>query len=167
MYPYFLLRERECRGCFGSLGGGEEECMRGWLRYLCRRKMRYQTFLHHVEALREAGFALSLDPSGAIRFFAPTGEEHCPITAVCAMTTGKTYDLRQYQEAGRDLGMGSHTIQTIADSADSTCKTCEYYSARHHRTNTRSGIVKLLIILPHAWPNHPGDDPSRIARTTG
>ncbi len=128
MYPYFLPRERECRGCFGSLGGGEEECMRGWLRYLCRRKMRYQTFLHHVEALREAGFALSLDPSGAIRFFAPTGEEHCPITAVCAMTTGKTYDLRQYQEAGRDLGMGSHTIQTIADSADSTCKTCEYFS---------------------------------------
>jgi hypothetical protein len=31
--------------------------------------MPYQTFLHHVEALREAGFALSLDPQGAIRFF--------------------------------------------------------------------------------------------------
>jgi len=90
--------------------------------------MRYQTFLHHVEALREAGFALSLDPSGAIRFFAPSGEEHCPLTAVCMMATGKTYDLRQYQEAGRELGMGSRTIQTIADSADSTSRTYKYFS---------------------------------------
>jgi hypothetical protein len=91
--------------------------------------MRYQTFLHHVEALREAGFALSLDPSGAIRFFAPTGEEHCPLTAVCAMATGKTYDLRQYQEAGRALGMGSRTIQTIADSADSPYEASASFSA--------------------------------------
>src|SRR5438128_5981166 len=61
MYPYFLIRERERRsGCFGSLGGGEEERMGGWLRYLLRRKMRYQTFLHNVEALPDAGFALSL-----------------------------------------------------------------------------------------------------------
>jgi len=103
--------------------------MGGWLRYLCRRKMRYQTFLHQVEALREAGFALSLDPRGAIRFFAPTGEEHCPITAVCAMTTGKTYDLRQYKEAGRALGMGFRTIHKIADSADSTHGPSAYFSA--------------------------------------
>src|SRR4029450_8978667 len=94
-----------------------------------RRKMRDQIFLHNVEALREAGFVLSLDPSGAIRFFAPTGEEHCPIPAVCAMTTGKTYDLRQYQEAGRELGMGSRTIQRIADSADSPSKAYTYFSA--------------------------------------
>ena len=107
--------------------------MGGWLRYLCRRKMRYQTFLHKIEALREAGFALSLDPSGAIRFFAPTGEEHCPITAVCAMTTGKTYDLRQYQEAGRELGMRSRTIQTIADSADSMYRASAYFSASVRR----------------------------------
>jgi hypothetical protein len=107
--------------------------MGGWLRYLCRRKMRYQTFLHKIEALREAGFALSLDPSGAIRFFAPTGEEHCPITAVCAMTTGKTYDLRQYQEAGRELGMRSCTIQKIADSADSTYEAYVSFSAAVRR----------------------------------
>src|SRR6266487_3720749 len=129
MYPYFLRRERERRArCFASRGGGEEERMRGWLRYLCRRKMRYQIFLYHVEALREAGFVLSLDPSGAIRFFAPTGEEHCPLTAVCAMTTGKTYDIRQYREAGRELGMGSRTIQMIADSADSTYRAYAYFS---------------------------------------
>jgi hypothetical protein len=89
--------------------------------------MCYQTFLHHVEALREAGFVLSLDPSGAIRFFAPTGEEHCPITAVCAMTTGKTYALQQYQEAGRVLRMRSRTIQTIAESADSASKASAYF----------------------------------------
>jgi len=38
------------------------------------------------------------------------------------MATGKTYDLRQYQEAGRELGLGARTIQTIADSADSTSR---------------------------------------------
>ena len=103
--------------------------MGGWVRYIVRRKMRYQTFLHKVEALREAGFALSLDPSGAIRFFAPSGEEHCPLTAVCVMETGKTYDLRQYQEAGRELGMGARTIQMIADSADSTYRAYAYFSA--------------------------------------
>jgi len=91
--------------------------------------MRYQTFLHKVEALPDAGFALSLDPSGAIRFFAPSGEEHCPLTAVCVMATGKSYEIRQYREAGRELGMGSRTIQTIADSADSTSKTYAYFSA--------------------------------------
>jgi hypothetical protein len=107
--------------------------MRGWLRYIVRRKTRYQTFLCQVEALREAGFALSLDPSGAIRFFAPTGEEHCPITAVCAMTTGKTYDLRQYQEAGRALGMRSRTIQRIADSADSPYGASASFSAAVRR----------------------------------
>jgi len=134
MYPYFLIRERERRrGCFGSLGGGEEERMGGWFRYLLRRKMRYQTFLHKVEALPDAGFALSLDPRGAIRFFAPSGEEHCPLTAVCLMATGKTYELRHYQEAGRELGMGSHTIQTIADSADSTSRTYAYFSAAVRR----------------------------------
>src|SRR2546426_3188318 len=29
------------------------------------------------------------------------------------------------------------------------------------------GIVNLLIILPNAWHNHPGDDPSKIDRTAG
>jgi hypothetical protein len=107
--------------------------MSGWLRYIVRRKMRYQTFLHKVEALREAGFALSLDPRGEIRFFAPSGEEHCPITAVCLTATGKTYDLRQYQEAGRELGMRSRTIQTIADSADSMYRASAYFSASVRR----------------------------------
>lgn len=102
--------------------------MGGWFRYIFRRKMRYQTFLHNVEALPDAGFALSLDPSGAIRFFAPSGEEHCPLTAVCVMATGKTYDLRQYHEAGRELGLGARTIQTIADSADSTSRIYAHYS---------------------------------------
>ena len=107
--------------------------MRGWLRYIGRRKMCYQTFLHKVEALREAGFALSLDPSGAIRFFAPTGEEHCPITAVCLTATGKRYELCQYLEAGRELGMGARTIQMIADSADSMYRASAYFSASVRR----------------------------------
>src|SRR6266496_2941800 len=112
MYPYFLIRERERRrGCFGSLGGGEEERMGGWFRYLLRRKMRYQTFLHKVEALPDAGFALSLDPRSAVPFFAASGESHCSLTAVCVMATGKTDANRQYREAGRHLGMGSSTIQ--------------------------------------------------------
>src|SRR5437867_1863663 len=70
------LSESGCRWAFARSEGGAEERMRGWLRYIGRRKMCYQTFLCKVEALRGAGFALSLDPSGAIRFFAPTGEEH-------------------------------------------------------------------------------------------
>ena len=107
--------------------------MGGWLRYICRRKMSYQTFLHKVEELPNAGFALSIDPRGEIRFFAPSGEEHCPLTAVCVMATGKTYDLRHYQEAGRELGMRSRTIQTIADSADSMYRTYAYFSASVRR----------------------------------
>jgi hypothetical protein len=137
-----------------ALGGGEEDKMRGWLRYLCRRKMCYQTFLHNVEALREAGFALSLDPSGAIRFFASTGEEHCPITAVCAMTTGKTYDLRQYQEAGRALGMRSRTIKRIADSADSSSKAYTYFSEAVRRA--------LLAGSLAGFSQPPQDEPGLV-----
>jgi hypothetical protein len=107
--------------------------MGGWFRDILRRKMRYQTFLHNVEALPDAGFVLSLDPSGAIRFFAPSGEEHCPLTAVCLMATGKTYEIRQYREAGRELGIGSRTIQMIADSAESTSRTYTHFSAAVRR----------------------------------
>jgi len=128
--------------------------MGGWVRYIVRRKMRYQTFLHKVEALREAGFALSLDTRGAIRFFAPSGEEHCPLTAVCLMATGKRYDLCQYQEAGRELGMGSRTIQTIADSSDSTSRTYAYFSVSVRR--------ELLAEALAGFSPPPQDEPMLV-----
>jgi hypothetical protein len=45
------------------------------------------------------------------------------------MTTGQTYDLRQYEEAGKALGLRSRTIRRIADSADSPSKDYAAFSA--------------------------------------
>jgi hypothetical protein len=93
--------------------------------------LSYEAFLEKVRELSEAGFSLSIDKYDRIRFFSPSGDEHCPITAVWAMETGKTCVPRQAANIGRKLGMGRQTILTVVKSADMTTNS-KYWSGSLH-----------------------------------
>ena len=83
--------------------------------------MTVSEFLAALATLRAAGYHpyLALKPYGpAIRLKSTTGEEYCPITAVCAHRTGKIFPPAGVYSTLESLGLSPDDAYALAAAAD-------------------------------------------------
>ena len=83
--------------------------------------MTIKEFLEALKEAKEVGYRpyLVSEPYGqTIRLKSPTGNEHCPITAVCERQTGQTFPPAAVYSTIESLGLSPDDAYTIAAVAD-------------------------------------------------
>lgn len=82
--------------------------------------MTREEFFASLEKL-DTRFVPRLGATGLIRLHnlaSPFKIDYCPITAVCAVITGKHYHVRDFAIAGEDIGLTKLDVQYLAKAAD-------------------------------------------------
>jgi hypothetical protein len=83
--------------------------------------MTLQEFFDALKVVRAAGYRPYLVAQSSrqmIRLTSPTGDEHCPITAVCECYTGQTFPPTAVYASLARLGLDPDDAYTIAAAAD-------------------------------------------------
>ncbi len=83
--------------------------------------MTIQEFFAALKAVRADGYRPYLVAASSrqmIRLTSPTGDEHCPITAVCERYTGQTFPPTAVYSSLQRLGLDPDDAYTIAAAAD-------------------------------------------------
>lgn len=79
--------------------------------------MTLATFFRKFKLAHER-FGFRVNHKKHIRAPYGTKHAHCPITAVCAMETGRSYSTGQFEEAGGRLGLSNDLIYKLMHAAD-------------------------------------------------
>jgi hypothetical protein len=83
--------------------------------------MTIPEFVAALKTTREAGYCpyvVTQSSRRMIRLRSPTGEVHCPITAVCEHASGETYPPMAVYSTLDRLGLGPDEAYTIVGAAD-------------------------------------------------